>query len=434
MQYKYTDKLLDFIHDSPSCYHVVSNFAAMLKEQGYTELLPCKSWQLERGGKYYTVKNGSSIIAFRIPLSEPTGFTMAAAHSDSPTFKLKESPESSDGFYVRLNTEKYGGMLMAPWFDRPLSIAGRVVVNADGKLSERLVNIDRDLLVIPNVAIHMNRSANDGMKYNAAVDTLPLFGAADSAGSLMPLVADAAGVPVENIFGTDLFLYCRGRGGVFGAENEFVHSPKLDDLECALGCMTGFAEAESSSAVSVCCVFDNEEVGSETKQGAASSMLRDTLRRICLSLGLSEEKYLMMLERSFLVSADNAHARHPNHPEYSDAQNSPVLNGGIVIKYNANQRYTTDGVSSAVFKSLCADAGVKVQSYANRSDIPGGSTLGSIADVLVPVKTVDIGLAQLAMHSAWETAGAGDFDSLCDAMRLYFSRAVGIDENGIDIS
>ncbi len=424
MQYKYTDKLLDFIKASPSCFHVVASFAKMLNDLGYTELLPHEPWKLNRGGKYYTVKNSSSIIAFRIPEVEPTGFTMAAAHSDSPTFKVKENPEKCDGVYVQLNTEKYGGMLIAPWFDRPLSVAGRIVVKNGNGFKVKLVDIDRDLLVIPNVAIHMNRSANDGMKYNPAVDTLPLFGGADAAGGFMRLVAEAADVNVEDILGTDLFLYCRGKGCVFGANGEYVLSPKLDDLECALGCMQGFVDANASTAIPVCCVFDNEEVGSATKQGAASSFLRDTLRRICLSLGLGEERYQIMLESSFLVSADNAHAKHPNHPEYADAGNFPVPNGGIVIKYNANQHYTTDAVSSAMFKKVCFDAGVKVQSFANRSDMAGGGTLGSIANVMVPVKTVDIGLAQLAMHSPWETAGVEDFDSLCDVMRHYFSRSL----------
>lgn len=427
MQYKYTDKLLDFIQASPSCFHVVDNFAKMLDGLGYTELLPHEPWQINRGGRYYTVKNASSIIAFRVPEGTPTGFTMAAAHSDSPTFKVKENPEKCDGTYVQLNTEKYGGMLIAPWFDRPLSVAGRIVVKDGDKLKVKLVNIDRDLLVIPNVAIHMNRTANDGIKYNPAVDTLPLFGSKDASGGFMSLVAEAAGVSVDDILGTDLFLYCRGRGDLLGANGEFVLSPKLDDLECALGCMQGFLDADASSAVPVCCVFDNEEVGSATKQGAASSFLRDTLRRICLSLGLGEERYQMMLEKSFLVSADNAHAKHPNHPEYADAGNCPVINGGVVIKYNANQHYTTDAVSSAMFKKVCLDAGVKVQCFANRSDMAGGGTLGSIANVLAPVKTVDIGLAQLAMHSPWETAGAEDFDSLCDVMRSYFSRSVSLD-------
>lgn len=433
MEYKYTDRLLDFIQASPSCFHVVENFAGSLSALGYTELSESQSWELRHGGKYFVRRNGSSIIALRIPKGTPSGFMMAAAHSDSPTFKVKENPEKPSDAYVQLSTEKYGGMLMATWFDRPLSVAGRIIVSEGDKLKTKLVNVDRDLLVIPSVAIHMNRSANDGMKYSAAVDTLPLYGTAEGAGSFLKLVAESVGVEKDSIVGTDLFLYCRGRGTHLGSDGELILSPKLDDLQCAFGCMEGFTASQESEAIPVCCVFDNEEVGSATKQGAASSLLRDTLRRICLSLGYGEERYRMLLAQSFLVSADNAHAKHPNHPEYSDALNCPVIGGGVVVKYNANQHYTTDGVSSAVFRSICAEAGVRVQSFANRSDMAGGSTLGSIANVLVPVKTVDIGLAQLAMHSAWETAGAQDFDDLCGLMTHYFSRSLHEDEDGIAI-
>lgn len=421
MESQYTDRLLDFIQASPSCFHVVANFADSLSAAGYLELSEAKAWELSPGGKYFLRRNDSSLIAFRIPSCTPSGFMMAAAHSDSPTFKLKENPEKPSDAYVQLNTEKYGGMLMATWFDRPLGVAGRLIVGDGDRLKTKLVSIDRDLLVIPSVAIHMNRTANDGMKYSAAVDTLPLYGSAESAGSFMRLAAESAGVDEKSVVGSDLFLYCRGRGMHIGASGEYLLSPKLDDLECAFGCMEGFIGASDSEAIAVCCVFDNEEVGSATKQGAASSLLRDTLRRICLSLGYGEERYRMLLAQSFLVSADNAHAKHPNHPEYSDALNCPLMNGGVVIKYNANQHYTTDGVSSALFGRICEAAGVRVQRFANRSDMAGGSTLGSIANVLVPVKTVDIGLAQLAMHSAWETAGAHDFDALCKLMRHYFS-------------
>lgn len=426
----HVQKLLDFIEQSPSCYHVVENFAATLRAQGYTQLREADEWRILPGGRYFVTRNGSSILAFRVPKAEPSGFALAAAHSDSPTFKLKENPEKA-GTYVQLSTEKYGGMLIAPWFDRPLSIAGRVLAEENGRLVTKLVNLDRDLLVIPSVAIHMNRAANDGMKYLANVDTLPLYGEAGAAGSLMKLVAEAAGVKQEAILGHDLYLYVRGRGTVLGAEQAFVLSPKLDDLACAYGCMQGFLEAGESAAIPVCCVFDNEEVGSETKQGAASNLLRDTLRRVCYALGYDEARYLRLLAQSFMVSADNGHAVHPNHPEYSDPGNSPVLNGGVVIKFNANQRYTTDGVSCAVFKAVCQRAGVPVQVYANRSDLPGGSTLGSISNARVAVRTVDIGLAQLAMHSCVETAGAKDIAALVCAMQAFFGTALRSEEAGI---
>ena len=426
--------LLDFIYDSPSCYHVIGNFETMLQDAGYTALREEERWNVQPGGKYYVTRNGSSVIAFRVPetfVPEYPGFLMAAAHSDSPTFKIKENPEHPAlGHYVQLNTEKYGGSLMATWFDRPLSVAGRVLVKTEQGIETRLVDVDEDLLVIPSVAIHMNRNANDGMKYQANVDTYPLFGDEEDAGAFMTAVAKKAGVQKEDILGHDLFLYCRQKGTLVGQRQQFVHSPKLDDVECAWGLMQGFLAADGGASIPVCCVFDNEEVGSETKQGAASTFLRDTLRRIVLGLGGDEEQFVRMLAQSFLVSADNAHARHPNHPEYADGDNAPFMNKGIVIKFNANQRYATDGVSAAIFRAVCGEAGAATQVYANRSDLPGGGTLGSIANTHVPVNTVDIGLAQLAMHSVSETAGVDDLADLCGAMKVYFGKTL-VKNNGV---
>ena len=315
-------ELLRFIRKSPSCYHVIANLEELLQQAGYQALREEEPWSIGPGGRYYVVRNGSSILAFRTPERLTGGYMLAAAHSDSPTFKLKEQPEKlSAGHYVQLSTEKYGGMLMGTWLDRPLSVAGRVLVRREGKLELRLVDIDRDLLVIPNVAIHMDRTANDGKKYLANVDTLPLLGGVSAQGGFYKLLAESAGVRAEDILGHDLFLYCRESGTLLGPEEEYILSPKLDDLECAYGCMQGFLQAEPSESIPVCCVFDNEEVGSETKQGAASPFLRDTLRRLARGLGLDEEAHQAMLARSFLVSADNAHAQHPNHPEYSDSGN-----------------------------------------------------------------------------------------------------------------
>lgn len=415
-------EFLAFLDNAPSCYHAIDNCRKKLTENGYTELCEADAWKIEKGGKYFVVRNSSSLLAFRIPACAPTAFSMAAAHSDSPTFKIKENAESAKGPYVCLQTEKYGGMLMSTWFDRPLSVAGRVVAKKDGELKEIPVAIDRDLLIIPSVAIHMNRAANDGVKLAANVDTIPLFGDAESANAFLPMIAEAAGVSPEDILGKDLFLYCRDRGTLLGANEEYIAAPRLDDLECAYALLEGFLAAKESTAIPMLCIFDNEEVGSETRQGAASTFLRDTLRRIALSLGFTEETLQQLLAKSFLVSADNAHALHPNHPEYADANNCPQMNGGIVIKYNANQRYSTDAVSAALFKCICEEAGARVQCYANRSDLAGGSTLGSIASTLVPVKTVDVGLAQLAMHSAYETAGAKDLDDLINASAVLFAK------------
>lgn len=414
------EKLFDYIAVCPTAFHTCAHSADMLRESGYTELCEAHRWEIVPGGKYFVTRNGSSLIAFRVPAGEIAGFMMTAAHGDSPAFKIKENAELSDGTYLRLSVEKYGGMLCAPWLDRPLSVAGRVLVSEGDKLSVKLVDLKAPCAIIPNVAIHMNRNANDGMSYNAAVDMLPVWMSSEK-GSFRTAVAKAAGVAEDAIVTGDLFLYDPQKGVTLG---EYISAPRLDDLQCAFSSLTAFLAAGESRSIPVCCIFDNEEVGSETKQGAASSLLSDTLRRIALALGLNEEGYLRMLAQSFLVSADNAHGVHPNHPEYADMTNTPRLNGGVVIKFNANQRYTTDGVSCALFTAVCREAGAPAQVYANRSDMPGGSTLGSIATTKVSVPSVDIGLAQLAMHSCVETAGAEDLDALVKAMTCYYGKTL----------
>ena len=415
-------EMLQFIDKSPTCFQAVKNIGDMLSVAGLAELREADEWKLERGKGYFVTRNESSVIAFRIP-EQLSGFHIAAAHSDSPSFKVKESPESTvEEHYVRLNTEKYGGMILSTWLDRALSVAGRIAVNGEKGIETRLVNVDKDLLVIPNVAIHMNRDMNNGVAYNPQVDMLPLF--ADCSGgekrSLMSCVAEAAGVNEEDIMGHDLFLYTREKGRLLGESGEFVLAPRLDDLQCAFSVAKAFAESVPQQYVSVCAVFDNEEVGSGTKQGADSTFLEDVLWRICEALGLSRSGYLRMLEGSFLISADNAHAVHPNHPEKADPTNRPYLNGGIVIKYHGSQKYTTDAVSAAKLKSLCKRAEVPFQTYANRSDIAGGSTLGNISTAHVSVSSVDIGLPQLAMHSAVETAGMRDTKYAVDMLKVFF--------------
>lgn len=418
--YQYAEQLLDLIEQSPSRYHTTANLKNRLTAEGYAVLAEDAAWDVRPGGRYVVTRNDSSLLAFRVPEGEAAGFALAAAHSDSPTFQIKEQAEKLSARCTVLDTEKYGGMLMNTWFDRPLSVAGRIIVERDGKLEARLVDVGRDLMIIPSVAIHMNRAANDGVKLLANVDTFPLLGC--GAQDLRAIVAEAADVAPEQILGHDLFLYLRGRGSILGAAGELIGAPKLDDLACAFALTEGFLQSGPSGAIPVLAVFDNEEVGSETKQGAASNFLRDTLRRLTLALGKTEEDYLRWCAGSFLVSADNAHAQHPNHPEFADVQNTPYLNGGIVVKFNANQRYATDAVSAAAFRLLCRETGEQTQTYANRSDLPGGSTLGSISDTRVAVPTVDIGLAQLAMHSAYETMGARDLDSLVRVMTAYFGR------------
>lgn len=416
--------LLRFIEKSPTCYQAIANFKELMTD--FTPLREEQQWSLQPGGSYYVTRNDSSLIAFRLPEQPFQGFQIAAAHSDSPLFKIKPNGEINvEQHYIKLNVEKYGGMLCAPWLDRPLSIAGRLVVREADRIVTKLVNVERNLLLIPNLAIHMNRSANDGLAYNPQVDMLPLFGGGASAGTFLPLIAEAAGVESENILGTDLFLYNRMKGTLWGAENEFLSSRSLDDLQCAWSLMQGLLQAKrNENRVTMCCVFDNEEVGSGTKQGADSTFLSDVMERISECFALTVQQQCAAFAASFMVSADNGHAVHPNHPEKADPTNRPYLNEGIIIKYHANQKYTTDGISEALFKEICRKANVPWQTYTNRSDIAGGSTLGNLSNRHVSLNTVDIGLAQLAMHSPYETAGAKDTEYLVRAMKMFYESAI----------
>ena len=419
---RFNERLVRDIAASPTAFHAVDTARRHLETAGYAALDLSCDWQLAAGGKYYLTAGGSTLIAFRLPEGKPTGFTVSASHSDAPCFKIKPSAEgAAAGHYVRLSTERYGGLLLNTWFDRPLAIAGRVLVEEDGRVVSHLVGPMENAAVIPSVAPHLNSEANNGFKPNPAVDLQPLWTLAGGEGTLRRRVAEAAGVSESAILSHDLYLVNTQPGAEVGGRGEFLCSPRLDDLGCAFGCLEGFLSARESAAVAVYCLFDNEEVGSSTKQGAASTLFQSVLQRVATGCGCD---LAALLQQSFLVSADNAHALHPNHPELSDAANAPVLNGGLVIKYNANQRYTTDGVSDALFTQLCQAAEVPVQRYANRADLPGGSTLGSIATTQVPMRAVDIGLAQLAMHSCCETMGSTDYAYLVRAMESYYSRAL----------
>ncbi len=410
---KTTEEMLQFIRESPTCFHAVDRIKNMLKQAGYRQWKEEQEWKAEPGGRYYVTRNDSSLIALHFPATdEIKGFHITASHGDSPAFKLKESPEMAvEGHYLKLNTEKYGGMILHTWLDRALSVAGRVVVKNGERLTSGLVNIDRDLLVIPGLAIHMNRDVNKGVEYNPQTDMLPLFSEQTEAGpenTLLDLVAREAGVEPENILGQDLFLYVREPGRRIGFDGEFVLSPRLDDLQCVYASVKALTESCPKEYVNICAVFDNEEVGSGTKQGADSTFLEDVLMRTAETFGISQAGYRRLMADSFVISADNAHAVHPNHPEKADSTNRPYLNGGIVIKYHGSQKYATDAYSGAKIKLLCQKAGVPYQTYANRSDMAGGSTLGNISATHVSVAGADIGLPQLAMHSAVETAGVKD--------------------------
>lgn len=416
------ERLFDYIKHSPTPYHAVAHSALILEKNGYTELSEADDWKLTRGGKYYVIRGTSSLIAFRVPSVDLNGFMISAAHSDSPAFKIKDNSEITSGAYVRLSTEKYGGMLCSTWLDRPLGIAGRVSVRNGDSLEIKLIDTKAPCALIPNVAIHMNRNANDGTSYNAAVDMLPLYSTAGGSLSFRSQIAELCKVDEKDILSHDLMLYCRDEGVEW---NDFISAPRLDDLQCAFASLEAFVDSSDGDSAPVYCLFDNEEVGSLSKQGADSTFLHDTLVRICTSLG-EAEAFARRVASSFLVSCDNAHAVHPNHPEYSDANHSVKMNCGIAVKYNANQKYTSDSVSTAFFRMICEEAGVPCQIYANRADMAGGSTLGNISNSHVSLTSVDIGLPQLAMHSAYETAGARDTESLISALKVFFSKSLKV--------
>jgi aspartyl aminopeptidase len=414
--------LKNFLDGAVSTYHAIAALGEELKKAGYAPISEADNWNLVPGGKYFLTRNGTALMAFRVPEKTPKGFLLTASHSDRPGFKVKENPELKSA-YIRLAVERYGGMLMSTWLDRPLSVAGRVLVETEDGVEVKLVNIDRDLLLIPNVAIHMNRQANDGYKWNPASDMIPLFGGKDAAGKFAALLEESAG---GKVLGHDLSLYVRQKGTIWGMEDEFISSAALDDLACAWCCTQAFLNAGESENMPLLCVFDNEEVGSSSLQGADSNLLQAMMERICKALNLD---LYTMLAQSYMLSADNAHAIHPNHPEFADPNNAPVVNQGVVLKFNANQRYCTDGVSAAIFRKVCAKAEVPVQTYCNRADMAGGSTLGNISLTHVSVPSADIGLPQLAMHSCFETAGCKDVAYMIDALTAFYSTTLTA-ENG----
>lgn len=422
----------DFVAASPSAFHACGEACRQLAAAGYTPLSEFEAWTVQPGGKYYVTRNASSVIAFRVPETGLAPFQIVASHSDSPVFKLKPKAEEARlDHYVRLNVEKYGGMIMSTWLDRPLSIAGRVLVKMDGHVQTVMVDLSRDAVLIPNMPIHFNRDINDGFKFDSQVDLLPLYGDAASAGGLEAEIARQCGVEKEDVVASDLFLYNRMHGTQWGAEGEFISCPRIDDLECAFTSLMAFIHAEQQGNTAVYALFDNEEVGSRTKQGADSSFLTDVLFRLCAALGADDAATRQMIASSFMVSADNAHAVHPNHPEKYDADNRTWMNEGVVIKHNANQAYTTDAVSDAVFTCICEKAKVPVQHFSNLSNLAGGSTLGNIANTHVSINTVDIGLAQLAMHSSYETAGAKDLTYMIDALRTFYETTIRFQMDGM---
>lgn len=412
--------LLHFVNKSPSPYHAARGIKTAFIYDKAIELREEDDWQIQPGHKYTVTRNGSAVISFTIPEGGAQDFRIIAAHGDSPTFKIKENPEMQDGSYIRLNVEGYGGMIMSTWLDRPLGAAGRVIVRENGHLVPKLVCTSKPVLLIPSLAIHMNRDVNQGYAWNIQKDLLPLYGMSDAKLRFLDIIAAEARCRKEDILGYDLSLVSLVPGTIWGAENSFISSPRLDDLQCAFGAFRGYTMGKKEKHISIFALFDNEEVGSGTRQGAGSTFLYDTILRLTEAIGLTQSQMLAMLARSFMISADNAHAVHPNYSSESDPTNRPVLNGGIVIKFNAQQKYCTDGYSAAFFRNICEEVNVPLQTFTNRSDRLGGSTLGNISNTKVALPSVDIGLPQLAMHSSYETAGIKDTAYLTMAAARFF--------------
>lgn len=415
------EQLKAFIEESTTAYQTVQTVKKQLLDAGYVEILEKDSWDLANGKGYFVTRNDSSLIAFQMPKKEFVGFHMICAHGDSPALKIKENPELKTDKYNKLNVEKYGGMIVDTWFDRPLSVAGRIVVSdteasKNGiKLKSIPVDFKKPLFMIPSLAIHMTDKQADA-KRSVQNHMLALTGMELQDEFFVESLAKLAGVEKADILGMDLYLYVCDRPQILGLNKEFFSSPRLDDLACVYSGLCALLDSSKSDKVKVLGVFDNEEVGSSTMQGAQSNFLMQTLSRICK--GDADQK----LANSFLISADNAHALHPNYTSKADLTNKPILNEGIVIKYHAGQKYTTSAYSGAYVKAICQKGNIAYQCYHNHSDIAGGSTLGNIATQTVSVPAADIGIAQLAMHSAYETMGTKDLAYMVEFMSAFFAQ------------
>ena len=424
-------RLLEFLNASPVNFLAAKNIANELEQAGYRRLDPqMPIGEVRAGDKLYVTKNDSSIYAFHIgrkPLAD-AGFRMICAHCDSPTFRIKPNAEMTcEGGIVKLNTEVYGGPIMSTWFDRPLTIAGRVIVRGEDTLHPQtlLLHVKRPLLQISNLAIHFNREVNDGVKLSKQKDMLPILGIVTSelerGNLLMNVICGELSIKPEDILDFDLYLADATPACTFGVHDEFLSSGRLDDLSMCFAGLEAMITTDTTDMTKVLAIFDNEETGSQTKQGAGSPFLSMMLKRIALAQSGTEEAFYQAVERAFMISADNAHAWHPNYSEKYDPTNHPVLGGGPVIKFNAAQKYASDAVSAAVFAEICREAGVPCQRFVNHSDVAGGSTLGNILASSIPVRGVDMGNAILAMHSCRETGSAADHIYCVKAFTKFFA-------------
>jgi len=426
---QHAQNLIDFIYDSPSPYHVISNAKELLQNDGFSELKLTDKWNIKKGGKHFVCQNNTSLFAFIVGNGdiEENGFKIVAAHSDAPTFKIKPSPEMSvDDKYIKFNTETYGSPILNTWLDRPLSLAGRVSVRSGNPLkpSTYLVNIKEPILVIPNLPIHFNRKVNEGIELNKQIDMLPVTTVIDDDFNkellLATKIAKEINVPVEDILEVDLNLYDFTKGSIIGLNKEFISSGKLDDLAMVHAGLSAIIKAPVCESTNVLAIFDNEEVGSRSKQGAGSPILKDILKRITIVQDKSEEDFQRATYHSFMVSADMAHALNPNHPEKHDPITRPVINGGPVIKIEGNQKYTTDSDSSAVFEMICQEGKIPYQKFVNRSDMQGGGTLGNVSAGQLAIRSVDIGNPMWAMHSIRETGGVDDHTFMTQALSGFY--------------
>lgn len=428
-EHLFAEKLIDFIYESPSAFHAVNNMKNELNEKGFLELNEGERWEIQKGGHYYVRRNDSALIAFTVGtgIIAKKGFKLIGAHTDSPGFRIKPSPEiTSQGQYIKLNTEVYGGPILNTWLDRPLSLAGRITIKSSDVLfpETRLVNIKKPILIIPNLAIHMNRAVNKGIELNKQIDLLPLISMVNDSletdNLLVKIISKELGISTEDILDFDLYLYEFQKGNIIGLNNEFVSSSRLDDLEMLHAAFSAFMNSNMSRGTNVLVCFDNEEIGSKTEQGADSEFLATILERIVISFGGDREDYFRALNKSFMISADAAHAVHPNKGEKSDPTNRPIINKGPVLKISANQKYTSDSVSSSVYETICKQCNVPMQKFVNRSDEVGGSTIGPISSSHVSIRSVDVGTPLLAMHSIRELCGVMDHSYVTQTFEEFY--------------
>lgn len=429
------EELIEFLNKAHSEYQAIDLLKKELLKNEFVELSESENFEVKKGGKYFVSRNLTSLIAFKIgeKIDSPY-FKIVASHPDSPAFKIKENPVLIENKYEKLKVEGYGGMIISPWLDKPLGIAGRIMVETKNGIESRLVDTNKAVAIIPNVAIHQNREINNGFKYNIQVDLCPILGSELPESTHYEKILNTFINKDEKIFSTDLYLYNYEKSQLLGEDLDLITSPKLDDLASDFTTLKGFIDAKNADAIDVFAALNNEEVGSLSISGADSTFLSDILKRIMLSLEKDDEEYYKAIARSVLISSDNAHAVHPNHPELSDNNNLCYLNEGVVIKHNSNMLYTTDALSSSIIKKLCSLNNLKYQEFFNRSDVRGGSTLGNISNSHVSLVSADIGIPQLAMHSNYEVCGAKDIENLYELIKEFMARKIVLKQGSVKIS